>query len=737
MSNEINDLVGFEQFHVDTRKAVLWFDGELVDVPMKSVELLSVLIKRPGEVISKESLMNAVWGDAFVEESVLTQNIYRLRKIFRESGIETELIQTVPRRGYMIVGTIETDEIAEISVEHERIERTFVVDDEQELLTSIPLRKGINRPVAFSLGVIALPVAVLFGVAVWNRMAEDRPAALPIIENVRFERITESGRAIEPAISRDNRNLAYVRSGNNEHTIVLRNIATGSETVVVGPKEHELASLSFSPESDHLYYIAREKESPDSTVYKIPLFGGNERKILTGIRHFVSVSPKSGRLAYIRHESETNTYHLMESGPDGSGERRIATRKPPEFFQDWNTYPAWSPDESKIVMPAHSQPGEGRETSENYLIAVETESGKETRIKHPEWAGVGNVFWASDGKSLFVSAREKADSFMQIWRLKYPTGEANRVTNDTNDYRDFKLSANSELIVAANVSSSSDLFVVDTADPSSSQRLTKQNLANFGRWGLDWFPDGKYLVVVKNKGRNDGELFKIDVTNGKESQLTYFEGASVLGPRVAPDGTVFFASNRTGKWHIWSIAGDGTGLKQITFGASGENHPDVSSDGTYLYFGRPGRAPTELWRKQLPDGEDERLNFRTAGPTRMSPTNPSQLVSFLYVQDAKYPWTVVLADLDQRSGPENLYFEPENHVFAWDRSGSGIYFGKKSLSVSNLWFKPIDKQPARQVTDYDTGKVVGVAVSSDGSRIALSRENTVSNLFMIKGFLGN
>ncbi|MDH3530491.1 MAG: hypothetical protein OEQ28_13080, partial [Acidobacteriota bacterium] len=611
---------------------------------------------------------------------------------------------------------------------------TFLVDDQEISRAAFPPARvsKLNRGV--SAGLVTAALVGVIGTGVWYRQNGNRPAAAPVVGNVRFERVTESGRALDPALSADNKNIAFVRSGNNEHSIVLRNIATGSETVIVGPKKHELASLSFSADSNHLFYIARETESPDSTISKVPRFGGTERKIQTGVRHFVSVSTSGKKLAYFRHDTVKNEYHLMESNADGSNERRIATRAYPEFFQDWNTYPAWSPDEKRIVVPANSQPSESRTGSEIYLVEIDVESGKETRLKHPAWDGIGNAFWTSDGTSLIVSAREGPDGFMQIWALGYPDGEAYKITNDTNDYRDFKLSADSKTIVAASFSSSADLFVVSTSDFSESRRLTAQNLANYGRWGLAWMPDGRHVVAVKNKARNDGNLFKIEVESGKETQITFFEKVSVLGPSVAPDGTVFFGANKNGGWHIWRVGPDGTGLVQVTHGADGENHPDVSADGRFLYFSRPGRAPTGVWRMILPDGKEEKLPTEFGGPVKISPTNPDVLASVYYAKDARYPWTVAVDDLGDAGGPIDLQFEPENHEFAWDSTGTGLFYGKKSLSVTNLWFKPLDNVLARQVTDFESDKVIGVAVSPDGSRIAVSREKTSSNLFLITGF---
>lgn len=73
--------------------------GEMVALPPKAVEVLAELVKRPGEVVGKRELMEAVWPETFVEEANLNQMIFLLRRAL-EANRESEYITTVPRRGY-------------------------------------------------------------------------------------------------------------------------------------------------------------------------------------------------------------------------------------------------------------------------------------------------------------------------------------------------------------------------------------------------------------------------------------------------------------------------------------------------------------------------------------------------------------------------------------------------------------------------------------------------------------
>jgi len=92
-------------YRLDSAKRVLLHNGKAVALQPKAMEILLVLIQRAGEVVAKDELMQAVWGDAFVEESNLTQSIFVLRKALGERASENQYIATIPGRGYTFVAS--------------------------------------------------------------------------------------------------------------------------------------------------------------------------------------------------------------------------------------------------------------------------------------------------------------------------------------------------------------------------------------------------------------------------------------------------------------------------------------------------------------------------------------------------------------------------------------------------------------------------------------------------------
>lgn len=97
----------FGPFRVDARKRLLWRTGELLNVPPKAVDLLSVLVEAADQVVSKDDLLSRVWPDTFVEEANLSVNVSILRKALGEQADGQPYIQTVARRGYRFLGRAE------------------------------------------------------------------------------------------------------------------------------------------------------------------------------------------------------------------------------------------------------------------------------------------------------------------------------------------------------------------------------------------------------------------------------------------------------------------------------------------------------------------------------------------------------------------------------------------------------------------------------------------------------
>ena len=81
-------------------------NGTAVQLEPKVMSVLVCLAERAGEPLSKEQLLQKVWPDTFVGESVLTRSISELRRVFEDEAKDSRVIQTIAKRGYRLVAPV-------------------------------------------------------------------------------------------------------------------------------------------------------------------------------------------------------------------------------------------------------------------------------------------------------------------------------------------------------------------------------------------------------------------------------------------------------------------------------------------------------------------------------------------------------------------------------------------------------------------------------------------------------
>src|SRR5689334_14810852 len=92
--------VRFGDFELDEANARLLQGGKPLALAPTPFNLLCAFARRPGSLLTKDALLDAVWGHQFVSESVLKTAISDLRTALRDDPREPRVIETVPRRGY-------------------------------------------------------------------------------------------------------------------------------------------------------------------------------------------------------------------------------------------------------------------------------------------------------------------------------------------------------------------------------------------------------------------------------------------------------------------------------------------------------------------------------------------------------------------------------------------------------------------------------------------------------------
>jgi TolB-like protein/DNA-binding winged helix-turn-helix (wHTH) protein len=109
----VDGLYRFGQFALDSRKRTLSCGDSPVSLTAKAYDVLLFLAQHPNRLVTKEELLQAVWGDTFVEEGNLTRYVSHLRKALSDASDDTGLIVTIARKGYQFTADVTVDEAAD------------------------------------------------------------------------------------------------------------------------------------------------------------------------------------------------------------------------------------------------------------------------------------------------------------------------------------------------------------------------------------------------------------------------------------------------------------------------------------------------------------------------------------------------------------------------------------------------------------------------------------------------
>src|SRR5712671_1308571 len=105
-AGQSKDGLSFGAFHLVVSERLLTKEGAPVELGARALDILTVLIATPNEIVSKKDLMARVWPDVIVEEGSLRFHMTSLRKALGDGKDGARYIATLPGRGYCFVAPV-------------------------------------------------------------------------------------------------------------------------------------------------------------------------------------------------------------------------------------------------------------------------------------------------------------------------------------------------------------------------------------------------------------------------------------------------------------------------------------------------------------------------------------------------------------------------------------------------------------------------------------------------------
>lgn len=742
MSLIIRNLYEFGEFRLDPKEKIFMRGEHSITLTPKCFELLSALVESHGRLLTKDELMEKIWADSFVEESNLTFNIRQLRKILEDDAQNPTYIKTVRQHGYRF--------IAEVKEIVEQKSPTIVVEENtpakidekyppaQQLDEHFPskqLEQNSNPPLgtpskpflrSFSKSywlIAATAVLLITSVAIafiLNNNGTLFGNNAPILQaNFRSEKLTATGGVLHAIISPDGKRMAYSSEINGKQGLWIRQLETSENIQILANSDDFYFGLAFSHDGESLYF-SRGKGDKVQIIYRILIFGGIPKEIVSNTEGWFSLSPDDNQISFVRCPYQEEDYcSLYIADTDGKNERKILTRARPIRIGD-NKF---SPDGKSIAVAL----GQSRSGSQEFsLIEVDVNTGKEREITDQKFFDIKYITWLSDKSGLLFTGYERFYRPTKIYQVSNLTGEVQTLTNDSNNYNHISLDNSFQKMIATQFFSDFRLWVAPTDNPDSA------NPISYASGKSVFTPSGKLVYSSITDGNFNIWTINSDGTN--QRQLTSNQGAN-LDPRVSPDERfIYFTSNRSGSKQVWRMDMDGSNQIQVSEGEGG-TPIFVSTDGNTVFYVTAlntnlGKITTNsegasvssiISKERMLEPEFNSSGDIVAYFSRNSDENHE--ITLMSVTDGKILKTFELAEK-----------KLQQFKLFWANSSKSVFYITGDDLKTNIWRVSLESGKSEKFTEFSNDdEIADFSFSPDGKTFAYIRGKWRHDAVLIEG----
>ncbi|MBS1795360.1 MAG: PD40 domain-containing protein [Acidobacteria bacterium] len=737
MSSEFDNLYQFGEFLFDRAGAHLQRGGEIIPLSPKAAELLALLLENCGRFVSKDEIFERVWPATFVEDGVLTQNIYTLRKTLGSGPDGKPLIENKTRLGYRITAAVVAVEKAGSDAETRRRGNAENHDAgksepaEQPETDRPPVAASPRRRVAALLFIIVIPIAL--AAAGWRFRPQLAAFFRKPIESVKFTGLTKSGDIANAVLSPDGKFAAFIK-GNN---VFLRDLAIEKEIRLDIPGVDSFSSLQFSNDGNYLYFRNNNVLNTLAKVFRVSRFGGEKELVVERTWGSFSLSPDGKNLAFFRNVVNEGIFRLVLMDLENRREEKEFTALEAPNTMCLNCAPAWSPDGRKIIFAVNTPAG----TSRLMLLDLAGETANE--ISLPKFRRFEQAVWFPDGESFLVSASD-GGSFFHLWKVFYPNGDSQPLTNGLVSYGKASISADGKKILAVQSTASSNIFVANADNLNEQKPLTTGNQNGFGQTALNWIDDRRIVFSIVSEKNPTENLAVLNLADNSKTALSNETGESLRFP--TSDGKfIYFNATKNGFSNIYRMTTDGTERRAITDGTDGQRQsPRVTNDGRFVYYTFRARNESNIRRFDL-ETQKEEIVFNNpevpVGPfMELSPDN--KYITFFSLTGRrpnnsefdKYNAVMTIVALDNPAEykifpvsiiPPVRRFSPDGRALDWISAATdGAQLVRQAAG---------EPGPVPIYTTPD-GRIFNFAWSKNGKQLALARGQLLRDAVLLTDF---
>lgn len=547
--------VRFSVYEIDLRAGELRRNGIKVKLQNQPFQILSMLLERPGEIITRDEMRARLWpAETFVDfDHGLNSAIRRLRDALGDSAESPTFVETLGGRGYRFIFPVEALTGGENNVNsNPGLAVVVPISTSEQPDPVLPPVPPVQRSWKLTAAIAVVAVATIASIASLSDensylsrtrlglLARRVALGLPV---TRQPAVTERRLTANPAdtpvtsaiISPDGRYLAYT----DKTGLFLRQIEGGETHPIQLPEGFQPLADSWFPDSNHLAVSWAGKPGARPSLWTISILGGTPRRIAEE-GSSARVSPDGSRIVYQRNGIERNELWLMQA--DGAGAHRIVGdgKTEDEFFSPV----AWAPDGRRVAY---------MRTTVTLYNAADRKATRKIEVGDPS-AGTFEVLLSDpqlesslgwiDTDTLLYSMQQPVpsqnDLSLRRIRLDPTTGHAlgpgAQVMSGHGSAVQLSITRDGKSVALRTREQHSDVYIsgleAGGQQLSTPRRLTLDDRGNFV---FTWMPDSKAVVFLSDR---DGpiHIFKQAIDQPQPELLLGGDDALAL-PKINPAGT--------------------------------------------------------------------------------------------------------------------------------------------------------------------------------------------------------
>ena len=576
------------------------------------------------------------------------------------------------------------------------------------------LRRSIHYRIQL---MVAFVLLLVIGAIAYTAFRPSAPSTRPL-QSTSIRRFTSGGKARDAAISPDGNYVAYVVEGAGQQSLWVRRTDSNTASQVVPHTGVRYAALSFSPDSQFIYFVKYEKEPSENenenenenALCKVSVFGGGLEKIIRNVHSNISFSRDGKRLAFVRRYPRERANGLFIANADGTEEEKLAKRSVPELYADYPAGPVWSPDGQFVLCGINNE-----NQNEASVTAIRIDDRSERLIISSLQSSIAGMAWSVHQNALILTALDFTSGFPGVSKtlsLPYPTGKLWSIRQDPGMHEGLSVTSDGNVLVTTESGLSTNVWVGSSEDMTQIKQIT----FSAGRHpGLSWTPDGRIVYAELSDGPGNLRIMEKDGTGGK--QLS----SSGVVPSVSADGKYVVFANQGQLSRI-----DLNGSNFLFLDKDGDGVPQCSPDSRWVIY----QKGDSIYKISIDGGTPALLTDRVLD-TEWAPAISPDGKLIAYYSNERH-----IEVIPFEGGLPSVIFPigtaDDVGGIQWAPDGRSILYVRHFGGASNIWRQPLVGGKPTQLTYFKSDKINRFALSQDGKQFAVTRGRWTYDVLMIE-----